>query len=41
MKLQKIFLASTATVLTISAGIAFAQFQKPEDAIKYRQSHLP
>ena len=38
MKLQKIVLASTATVLTISAGIAFAQFQKPEDAIKYRQS---
>ena len=38
MKLQKFVLASTATVLTISAGIAFAQFQKPEDAIKYRQS---
>ncbi|MEI6182875.1 MAG: cytochrome c [Polynucleobacter sp.] len=38
MKLQKIVLASTATVLAISAGFAFAQFQKPEDAIKYRQS---
>ena len=38
MKLQKILLATTATLLTISAGFAFAQFQKAEDAIKYRQS---
>ena len=38
MKLHKIVLASTATVLAISAGFAFAQFQKSEDAIKYRQS---
>jgi cytochrome c556 len=38
MKLKKIVLASTAIVLAISAGFAFAQFQKPEDAIKYRQS---
>ena len=38
MKLQKIVLASTATVLAISAGIAFAQFQTPEKAIDYRQS---
>jgi len=38
MKLQKIVLASSAIVLAISAGFAFAQFQKPEDAIKYRQS---
>ncbi len=38
MKLHKIVLVSAATVLTISAGLAFAQFQKPEDAIKYRQS---
>jgi cytochrome c556 len=38
MKLQKIILASTAAVLAISTGFAFAQFQKPEDAIKYRQS---
>ena len=38
MKLQKFVLASTAAALTIGAGLAFAQFQKPEDAIKYRQS---
>ena len=38
MKLQKILLASTATILSLSASFAFAQFQKPEDAIKYRQS---
>jgi len=38
MKLQKILSISTASVLTISAGVALAQFQKPEDAIKYRQS---
>ena len=38
MKLHKIVLVTTATVLAISAGFAFAQFQKPEDAIKYRQS---
>jgi cytochrome c556 len=38
MKLQKIILAATATILTIGSGFAFAQFQKPEDAIKYRQS---
>ena len=38
MKLQKIILAASATVLTIGSGFAFAQFQKPEDAIKYRQS---
>lgn len=38
MKLQKFVLVSTATVLAIGAGVAFAQFQKPEDAIKYRQS---
>jgi cytochrome c556 len=38
MKLQKISLAASATVLTIGSGFAFAQFQKPEDAIKYRQS---
>ena len=38
MKLQKILLASTATILALSAGFAVAQFQKPEDAIKYRQS---
>jgi cytochrome c556 len=38
MKLQKIVLASIATVLAIGTGLTFAQFQKPEDAIKYRQS---
>jgi cytochrome c556 len=38
MKLQKIILVSTAAVLAIGAGAALAQFQKPEDAIKYRQS---
>ena len=38
MKLQKILLASAATILSLSAGFAVAQFQKPEDAIKYRQS---
>jgi hypothetical protein len=38
MKLHKIVLATTATVLAIGTGFAFAQFQKPEDAIKYRQS---
>uniref|UniRef100_B1XVS9 Cytochrome c prime n=1 Tax=Polynucleobacter necessarius subsp. necessarius (strain STIR1) TaxID=452638 RepID=B1XVS9_POLNS len=38
MKPQKLVLASTATVLTLGAGVTFAQFQKPEDAIKYRQS---
>lgn len=38
MKLQKLILASTATVLTIGAGLAFAQFQTPEKAIDYRQS---
>ena len=38
MKLQKLILATTATTLCIGAGSALAQFQKPEDAIKYRQS---
>ena len=38
MKLQKILLASTATVLALSAGFAVAQFQTAEKAIDYRQS---
>jgi cytochrome c556 len=38
VKLQKWILGSAATVLAMSAGLAYAQFQKPEDAIKYRQS---
>lgn len=37
MKLQKIILISAATTLAIGAGTVFAQFQKTEDAIKYRQ----
>jgi cytochrome c556 len=38
MKLQKIILAASASVLALGTGVAFAQFQKAEDAIKYRQS---
>jgi cytochrome c556 len=38
MKLEKIILASAATVLAIGAGSAFAQFQNAEKAIEYRQS---
>lgn len=38
MKLQKFILLISASALTMTAGAAFAQFQKPEDAIKYRQS---
>lgn len=38
MKLQKLIIATTAATLSIGAGSALAQFQKPEDAIKYRQS---
>lgn len=38
MKLQKLILATTATVLAIGAGVAFAQFQNAEKAIEYRQS---
>ena len=38
MKLQKIISLGLAGALTVSTGFAFAQFQKPEDAIKYRQS---
>ena len=38
MKRQKIISLGLAGALTISTGFAFAQFQKPEDAIKYRQS---
>lgn len=38
MKLPKLILAATAATLSIGAGSALAQFQKPEDAIKYRQS---
>jgi cytochrome c556 len=38
MKLQKIISLGLVGALTVGAGFAFAQFQKPEDAIKYRQS---
>lgn len=38
MKLHKIVLTCLAPAFLLSAGSAYAQFQKPEDAIKYRQS---
>jgi cytochrome c556 len=38
MKIKHIVLTVLAPTLLASAGTAFAQFQKPEDAIKYRQS---
>jgi cytochrome c556 len=38
MKLHHIVLATTATLVALTAGSASAQFQKSEDAIKYRQS---
>ena len=38
MKLQKIFLLSTAIVLAIGSGTAFAQFQNAEKAVEYRES---
>lgn len=38
MKLQKYVSFALAGALTMGTGLAFAQFQKPEDAIKYRQS---
>ena len=38
MKLQRFFLVSTAAILVISAGTAFAQFQNAEKAIEYRES---
>lgn len=38
MKLKHIVLSALVPTLLISAGVAFAQFKKPDDAIKYRQS---
>jgi cytochrome c556 len=38
MKLKQIILAAIAPALVAGTGIAYAQFQKPEDAIKYRQA---
>ena len=38
MKLKQVILATIVTTLVAGTGIAYAQFKKPEDAIKYRQS---
>jgi cytochrome c556 len=38
MKLQKLILATTATILAIGTGAAFAQFQNAEKAVDYRES---
>jgi len=38
MKLQKLILATTATVLAIGTSAAFAQFQNAEKAVDYRES---
>ncbi|QWE00018.1 cytochrome c [Polynucleobacter sp. JS-Mosq-20-D10] len=38
MKLKQVIFAAIAPVLAAGTGIAYAQFKKPEDAIKYRQS---
>ena len=38
MKLKQVILAAIAPALVAGTGIAYAQFKKPEDAIKYRQS---
>jgi len=38
MKLQKLILATTATVLAIGIGAAYAQFQNAEKAVDYRES---
>ena len=38
MKLKHLILAAIAPTLVAGTGIAYAQFKKPEDAIKYRQS---
>ena len=38
MKLKQIILAAIAPALVAGTGITYAQFKKPEDAIKYRQS---
>jgi cytochrome c556 len=36
--MKPLFLAATAAIVTLASGPAAAQFAKPEDAIKYRQS---
>ncbi|HQR83483.1 MAG: cytochrome C [Polynucleobacter sp. 17-46-58] len=38
MKIQRLLLIAIAPALVATSGIAFAQFKKPDDAIKYRQS---
>jgi cytochrome c556 len=38
MKLKHLVFAALVPTLLASAGVAFAQFKKAEDAIKYRQS---
>jgi cytochrome c556 len=38
MKLKHLILAAIAPTLVAGTGLAYAQFKKPEDAIKYRQS---
>lgn len=38
MKLKHLILATVTPTLVAGTGIAYAQFKKPEDAIKYRQS---
>jgi cytochrome c556 len=38
MKIKAITSTSLAVILLANTSFAFAQFQKPEDAIKYRQS---
>jgi cytochrome c556 len=38
MKLKHLILAAIAPTLVAGTGIAYAQFKKPEDAIKYRQN---
>lgn len=38
MKMKHVILATSAPILLLAAGSVVAQFKKPEDAIKYRQS---
>ena len=38
MKLKRFFVASTAAILVVGAGTAFAQFQNAEKAVEYRES---
>ena len=38
MKVKHVILATVAPILLLATGSVVAQFKKPEDAIKYRQS---